>query len=80
MLCVCVKRHRVHRVPIFERLPLGDLSLVLQEHGHLGKEDFVYQLRVWAQVRTAFHSSTAFYLSKSLFHLMHSACPWESQV
>ena len=42
-----------HRVPFFERLHLGELPLVLQEHGHLGKEDFVFQLRVWAQVRTA---------------------------
>ena len=51
---------------------------MLQEHGHLSKEDFVYQLRVWAQVRTAFDSSTtstafdsltAFYLSTSLSYL-----------
>ena len=27
---------------------------MLQEHGKLDKEDFAYQLRVWAQVRTAF--------------------------
>ena len=36
-----------------ERLPLGDFPFMLQEHGHLEKDAFVYQLRLCAQVRTA---------------------------
>ena len=42
---------------------------MLQEHGYLGKEDFVFQLRVWAQVRTAFDSLAAINLSTGLSYL-----------